>query len=95
MDTIRSDTLAGDIEGQITIDNPGIGAQLIPGKVSQALRIDRAAYVMYSGTENMCVHKPGLCGQGITFAMWLFLFKGMIWEYIKYVLFAASYKKKL
>ena len=77
MDSIRSDKVAGDLEGQIIIDNIGIGAHLLPGKVNQALRIDRAAYVMYSGTQNKCVHKPGLCEQGITFVMWLFLFKGM------------------
>ena len=51
-----SDKLAGDLEGQIIIDNIGIGAHLVPGKVNQALRIDSSAYVVYSGTENTCLH---------------------------------------
>ena len=72
MDSIKSDKLAGDKEGQIIIDNIGIGDHLVPGKVNQALCIDRAAYVMYRGTQNTCVHKPELCEQGITFVMWQF-----------------------
>ena len=77
MDDITANKVTGDIEGLITTDDTGIGAHLVPGKVNQALHIDRAAYVTYHGTENTCMHNPEMCSQGITFTMWLFLFKGM------------------